>query len=238
MLSGRSPSACQNNACDDTLEPTLLDQLEGAFGGRSVAVVSSWDAIAHAVSANPASGMLLSTGRFHSRGIDDALLSAGRTANPWPGNGAYRPDALTGELALRILREAQPRALFVGLGDTDEYAHHGDYARYLQALESADSFLASVESTLAELGDRGARTAVFVTSDHGRNAGFRDHGGAWPESSRVWLVARGPGIVARGAVSAPRSLRLADVAPTARALLGIAPDADPRAGEAIETLLR
>jgi hypothetical protein len=237
IFSGRSPSACQSNSCGDIAEATLFDDVEAQYSGESVAVVSSWESIAHAASGNPASHLLLSTGRVQSRGLPAAWLAQASGANPWPGGGEYRPDALTGPIALRVLQEAQPKAMFIGLGDTDEYAHHGDYAGYIRALESADAFLFRLETTLAAMGERGARTSVFVTCDHGRSSGFNDHGGAWAESGRVWLVAHGSGIGARGAVDAGRPVRLADIAATARELIGASPDTDARAGRPIEALL-
>lgn len=36
------------------------------------------------------------------------------------------------------LRQVEPSFLFLGLGDTDEYAHRNDYRGYLRALGHAD----------------------------------------------------------------------------------------------------
>lgn len=236
ILSGRAPTGCQSNQCDDTLEPTLLDEVAAAFPSEEVAVVSSWESIRHAAGAT--SRMTVSTGRVFANKVPSAWLQAGKDVGPWPGDGEYRPDESTAALALRVLREKRPRAIFIGLGDTDEHAHHGDYAGYLGALSRADAFLASLEDELSRMGTRGERTTVLVMCDHGRGAGFRDHGAAWPESSRVWLVAHGAGIANKGMVDLRREARLADVAPTARALMGLTADDDRRAGEPLSAMLR
>ena len=62
---------------------------------------------------------------------------------------------------------------------------------------------------------------MFVTTDHGRASTFREHGGAYPESAAVWLVAWGPSFHARGSLVTEQPHHLSDLAPTARVVLGI-----------------
>jgi hypothetical protein len=78
-----------------------------------------------------------------------------------------------------------------------------------------------VAAALAELEASGRRATLFVTTDHGRSAGFSGHGGSSPESAEVWLVASGWGIAPRGLVSGDGTRRLADVASTIRMLSGV-----------------
>jgi Type I phosphodiesterase / nucleotide pyrophosphatase len=213
IFGGRTPVHCRDNDCPQTQEATIADLTPDA------AVFSSWAPIARAASAVTASGppgLYVSTGQ--------------------PGTGAFRPDRDTGAAALAHLFEQRPRFLFLGLGEPDEEAHGGDYARYLDALRRDDAILGDLVETLRTMGDRGRRTAVFVTCDHGRSANFRDHGAAWPESSRVWLVAAGGGIPAVGPVTSLSNHHLADIAPTVRALLGLPSDPSPRAGSPIVEL--
>src|SRR5690606_33725694 len=70
----------------------------------------------------------------------------------------------------------------------------------------------------AQLTAQGHPVTFFITTDHGRDAGFAEHGGA-PEAARTWLVAAGAGIKARGNVASTH--QLSDLAPTAAKLLGI-----------------
>ena len=125
----------------------------------------------------------------------------------------------------------RPRILWVALGDPDEYAHRGDRRGYDAALAAADRLLARLVATVG-LDD----AVVFVTADHGRAANFRDHGDA-PESSGVWLVAAGAGIPRAGFVRTRALHRLADIAPTLRALVHARADGSARAGRPIEELL-
>jgi arylsulfatase A-like enzyme len=123
----------------------------------------------------------------------------------------------------------------VALGDTDEHAHRGDYVGYLESLREADRFIGELVRTLAALDRYGQETTIVVTTDHGRAKSFHGHGGT--DSARVWLMAAGGAILPRGAVAANRPVRLADVAPTFRALLGLEPERSPRAGSPIDALL-
>jgi bisphosphoglycerate-independent phosphoglycerate mutase (AlkP superfamily) len=121
--------------------------------------------------------------------------------------------------------------LWVALGDADEYAHRGDRDAYLGALAAADRLLGRLVA-LVGLED----TIVLVTADHGRAANFRDHGDA-PESSGVWLVAAGAGVPRVGFAHTGSRHRLADIAPTLRAILRLPADESPRRGRPIDELL-
>ncbi len=39
---------------------------------------------------------------------------------------------------------SSPRVLFIGLDETDDYAHHASYDHYLQAAHDADKMIASL----------------------------------------------------------------------------------------------
>jgi hypothetical protein len=233
IFTGRA-SRCHDNDCPPIREQTIADEL--AARGEDVAVFSSWERIANAAASN-VRRIALSTGRSIAYGVDDDLLAPGRHAGPYPGSGDFRPDRFTARAALAHLERHRPSFLFVGLGEPDELAHMDDYEGYLASLHTCDAVVGEIRATLARMGERGAKTSLFVTTDHGRARRFKTHGEAWPESGRVWLVASGAGVVARGSLDTKTHV-LADVAPTLRVLLGLAPpSARTGDGRAIEELL-
>ncbi len=221
ILGGRPPAACQDNLCPRTRLPTILD--EARASGAKVAAFSSWAPLERAVTALP--------GAFH--------VSCGRRegdkTDPYPGHGSYRPDRATASLALAYFEAEQPDVMFLGLGDSDEYAHRGDYAGYLSAIRHADDVIGRLMDIIDRSGPRGRKTHVIVTADHGRAADFRSHG-RMPEAARVWMVAAGPRFQARGRVTSVVERRLADIAPTARVVLGLPPDTSEFAGKPITEL--
>jgi hypothetical protein len=245
IMTGRGRGDCTQNVCPPLEEPTLLDELlESASNPEEVAVVASWDTYARAVTRDP-TGLAVSAGRKQgltreklrvapavSQALDD-----GAGADPWPGHGAYRPDAYTMQVALAYLEARRPRLLVVGLGDTDEHAHRGDYRGYLGALTRVDAFVGRVLDLLERFEEDGAETWLILTTDHGRSASFKGHGRWAPESRHVWLLARGPRVPARGLVAPSGERRLCDVAPTLRLVFGLPADPSPRAGQPIPELL-
>lgn len=222
ILTGRPPVHCQDNDCPPVDTPTVLDEAYAA--GARVAAFASWEKLERAVSVAP--------GRFP--------ISCGRdgdpTIDPYPGHGDFRPDAITANLALRHLATQQPDVLYLALGEPDEYAHRDDYDGYVRALSFADAVVGQLFALLDRMGERGEKTHVFVTADHGRASSFRHHGGWAPESARVWLFAAGPDIAARGRVPTPAEHRLADVAPTLRVVLGLEDDRALSAGRPLTEL--
>jgi hypothetical protein len=239
ILTGRPPRACLDNECTGLDEDTILDEVVAA--GHRAALFASWERLDRVAARAPAA--VVWAGRHGRRGElpPDAELQVavaeGERADPSPGLDDFRPDRYTAAAALRFLELQRPTFLFLGLGEPDEYAHRGDRDGYRASLRSADAILADLEERLAGMGERGRRTAIFVTADHGRAENFRDHGAFAPESSRVWLVALGAGIAGRGFVRAPARRHLADVAPTARALLGLETDRSAHAGHVLDELL-
>jgi hypothetical protein len=240
ILTGRRGThACVNNECGPLQEPTLLDELRlrGGLDGDEVVVLSSWPVIDRAAAAAPGA-ITLSVGRhggvtrarLEREAAVAATLADGADARAFPGRGDYRPDAATAAVAAALVAARQPRVLWISLGDTDEYAHRGDWPRYLAALSAADALIGRLAAGAAD------DTIFLATADHGRSANFRDHGDSF-ESGASWLVAAGGAIAASGIVSDGGSHRLADIAPSLRALLHLGRDASPRAGEPIAALV-
>jgi hypothetical protein len=245
MLTGRRITACRDNRCTHAGASTVLDDCTRIDGSdvRDCAAITSWPSIARVV-AKHRERVALSTGRHggKTRALLESdpalrqLLHEGARAGPHPGHGDFRPDRYTAELALRYLDRNEPRLLFVGLGEPDEYAHRNDYASYLRSLRAADALIGQITKKLAVLAARGARTAFFITTDHGRADSFVSHGAAHAESRKVWLVAAGTEIPARGHQAAHPPRYLADIAPTMRRLLQTPDDLHPHAGQALHEL--
>jgi hypothetical protein len=247
ILTGRTATRCRDNACSRVEEPTFADELAARARPNpwdETAVIASWECLERAASSG-SGDVVVSAGRHGGRRLDwlrsddgeSVLLDEASRASSYPGEADFRPDRLTADIALRYLVTRAPRFLFVGLGEPDEYAHQDNYRGYLESLRAADRSLGRLVAALSSLGERGKRTSIFVTTDHGRSNAFRDHGGFAPESGRVWLVASGSGVAGAGLVRSSEPHRLADVAPTMRALLGVPADTREGAGRVIREAL-
>jgi hypothetical protein len=234
LFLGRQPN-CSNNDCPATRESTFLDDWLAQKEGGKLTLISSWSAIPR-VAARHVDRLFVSAGRNHNVRFASWLgehrihqvYRKGRNAEPKPGCEDYRPDRYTAELALTVLQTETPDFLFLGLGDTDEYAHQNRYYDYLNAIRRADDTIGKIDEWLQLRERNGERTLFVVTTDHGRALNFVDHGGN-VEAAAIWALMAGSVVKLRGTPSFPPTT-LSDFAPTFRALLELSPDRSVTAG--------
>lgn len=244
MLSGTAKTGCYNNGCRRMNRPSLLDDYaeESHPHPTPAAAFSSWPKVEFAastgrrgiVSAGRHGGFNLGALRRYPK-TQRIFRAASNSTGMAGAADDFRSDAWTGGVAYTFLKEANPDFVFVSLGETDEWGHQNDYPQYLRALSSADRFVGRVRRYL----NRSAReTALFVTTDHGRASGFRDHGSDHPESSRSFLFAEGTMIRAAGPISPVSETYLRDIAPTVRAIAGLRQREGSDQGRALVELMR
>jgi phosphopentomutase len=136
--------------------------------------------------------------------------------------GEVRFDAPTIFGALEYLRTRKPRVLYVLLGETDEWAHQRRYDLYLDAAWRNDRMIRRLWEAAQSMPEYANRTALVVTTDHGRGDTTKDwtsHGREVPVSDRIWIAVMGPGVPALGVRSGVASTQ-SQVAATIAALLG------------------
>jgi hypothetical protein len=124
---------------------------------------------------------------------------------------------------LDAVRERQPRVLFVGYGETDNWAHSGRYDLVLHSAHIFDHFVAELWDTLQSLPAFRGQTTLIITTDHGRGSGpvdWKEHGVEQPGSENIWLAVMGPDTAALGERTHTGEIRQAQIAATVAALLG------------------
>lgn len=137
--------------------------------------------------------------------------------------GWAEADARAAELTAGILRDANPDALFVYLGNPDETSHESGSigAEYRAAIALADEHVGTIVRALnARPSIAREDWLVVVATDHGRRADG-GHGGDTPEEMTTFILLSGDAVAGR---AAPAGARIVDVAATALAHLGIAID--------------
>lgn len=131
-------------------------------------------------------------------------------------------DAITTEAALEHLVRHKPHVLYIALGETDEWAHGRRYDLYLESANQADRFLAELWRTVQELPEYRGKTALILTTDHGRGStpdDWTDHGQEVPGAEDIWIAVMGPGTPASGVREGVESTQ-SQVAGTIARLLG------------------
>lgn len=140
------------------------------------------------------------------------------TTQLWNDNAL---DALMQAALINHVRAKKPRVLFVGYGETDEWAHARRYDLTLKSARSVDGFIAELWRTMQAMPEYRGRTTFIVTTDHGRGDGnkWTDHGEDVDGAERIWIAAMGPGIPANGEVRGA-SVAQSQIAATVASLLG------------------
>jgi hypothetical protein len=133
------------------------------------------------------------------------------------------PDSFTHEDLLDYMQTHSPRALFVGYGETDDWAHAGKYDLVLQAAHEDDLRIAELWNTMqAKPGYRGQVTFI-ITCDHGRGSGlklWRDHDKNIAGAENIWIAVMGPDTPATGELANVRRVTQSQIAATVAQLLG------------------
>ena len=135
---------------------------------------------------------------------------------------SVRYDVFTAAGAIEALRSAQPRVLYVSLGETDDWAHAGRYDRYLLTAKQNDHFIRQLWME-TQLNKRYRnKTAFLISTDHGRGdgrEGWKSHGSSLPGSERIWIAAFGAGFDSSG-IDLGGDYTQSQIAPTVAKLLG------------------
>ena len=119
--------------------------------------------------------------------------------------------------------KAQPRVLFVGYGETDDWGHMGRYDLLLRAAHSFDRYVEQLWNKLQSLPAYRDQTTFILTADHGRGSGpveWKDHGVKERGSDNIWIAVMGPDTPPLGERTGTSEVHQAQIAATIAALLG------------------
>lgn len=263
VLTGKADPRIDSNEYGANPNVTFLEwlQRQKAFAG-GVRAFGSWNAFDRIINEER-SGVPVNSG-FETDGGKDpeiAMLDriVGSTAHLWESE---RWDSMTLEYALHGIRKHRPRAVFVSFGETDEFAHSGDYAQYLIAIHRGDAFIARIWETLQADPFYRGKTTLIVTTDHGRgdtrndrpDMSWRQHSSpaalvkdtapykalfpqGIPDSNQTWIGIMGPQVQAGAGkkYAAQNCAHNDQIAATALTALGLDWQAfDPQAGAPLQ----
>ncbi len=158
---------------------------------------------------------------------------------------SYRPwgnaeclDVFTHYAALEYLKVNKPKVLFIGYGETDEWAHHGMYRSYLDAAHMFDQWVAQIWSYIQSEPAYKNKTALFITTDHGRGdlvkSQWTSHGSEIKDSDETWMMLLVPGTAAKGEVKINQQLYANQIAQTIANALGVTYKAAHTIGKKID----
>jgi hypothetical protein len=225
LLSGAPDPRIDSNDKRPNPNITVLEWLNGreAYRGR-VAAFCSWDVFPFIINRER-SGVLVNAGwdPVADRGRSDLAMLNRLLADTTPAADGVRHDSFTFAAALEHLRAEKPRVMYLGLGETDDWAHAGRYDRYLESAHRFDRFVGELWQELQRTEGYRGRTSLVITTDHGRGTGpedWKSHGEKIPASQNIWIAVLGPDTPASGERTNVDPVTQSQVAPTVAALLG------------------
>jgi hypothetical protein len=124
---------------------------------------------------------------------------------------------------LDYVKSAHPRLLFVGYGETDNWAHSGRYDLVLESAHRVDEFVGQLWETMQAMPEYRGQTTFIITTDHGRGGGleeWKDHGVDQKGSENIWIAIIGPDTGPLGERANGNPVTQSQIAATIAELLG------------------
>jgi hypothetical protein len=139
------------------------------------------------------------------------------------GKSHTRYDWLTFLNAKEYIEQHHPKIVFIGLGETDEFAHEAHYDQYLQHGNAVDKMISDLWYYVQTNSFYKNKTTFIITTDHGRGNrifNWNKHSLFTKGSSQTWMAMIGPGIVPIGEMKSEEQVYQKQIASTIASLLG------------------
>jgi hypothetical protein len=227
LLTGAADPRIDSNGYPPNPNVTVFEWLAAkpAYRGK-VAAFATWAAFRRIFNRDRA-GFIVQDGwdppfaklpRTPRRAVIDSIYRT--MVQLWPENSFDAPMHMA---MAEHLRAAKPRVLFVGYGETDEWAHSGRYDLLLRSARQVDAFIADLWRTMQSMPEYRGTTTFIITTDHGRGDGpaaWRDHGARVAGAQNIWLAVIGPDTPPLGERANVEPITQSQIAATLAALLG------------------
>lgn len=191
------------------------------YAGKVVAF-SSWNLMPYILAENR-SGLPVNSGYEMLEEGDDTLnILINEVQKNVAHKGNTRQDLLTYASAKNYIEQQHPKVVFLGLGETDEYAHKGHYDQYLQKAHQVDRMLAELWYYVQTDPFYKDNTVFLITTDHGRGSKrnkWSQHGFWVKGSGEAWMAMIGAGIASEGEIKTEERLYQKQIASTVSLLL-------------------
>ncbi len=228
MLTGRPDPKIDRNEFGPNPNVTVFEWLNNMpeFRGK-VAVYGTWN-VFQDIFNEKRSGLVMQTGwnlpgkgkaKFSPR--DELMDELYRTTTPLDGEDTY--NSFIQVPLLNYVKTSHPRVLFVGYGETDNWAHQGRYDLVLESAHGFDHFVQQLWETMQKMPEYRDQTTFILTTDHGRGSGlmeWKEHGVDEKGSENIWIAIIGPDTPPRGERENIDPVTQAQIAATVAALLG------------------
>ncbi|MFD2516999.1 alkaline phosphatase family protein [Salinimicrobium flavum] len=216
-------------------DPEFKDKI-GLFG--------SWDIFPY-IFSEQRSALFINAGYRNSLRTEpsSAEILLGKIQQETPRRWeTVRFDTFTHNFALEYLKTEKPRLLYIGYGETDDFAHEGRYDHYLKSARKNDDMIRELWEYVQRDPFYKDQTTFIITTDHGRGESatekstWKHHGPSIENSGQTWIVAFGKGISKEGEQSKERQYYTNQIAATVARILGFEYTGNGKAGKPLDVL--
>jgi hypothetical protein len=226
MSTGYPNDAIDSNEFGPNPNATVFEWLNkfDEFRGK-VAIFGTWNVYDNIFNRSR-SGLVMQTGwslpqKAHETPRDALLRELYNTTTRFDDD-----DVANSFLQIPLLdyvKEGHPRVLFVGYGETDNWAHQGRYDLVLESAHGMDRFVGQLWNTMQSMPQYRGNTTFIITTDHGRGSGlteWKEHGVEEKGSENVWIAVLGPDTAPLGERIQVAPVTQAQIAATVAAFVG------------------
>jgi hypothetical protein len=226
MLTGHPDPKIDSNEFGTNPNLTVFEWLNKMpeFRGK-VAVYATWNTFKD-IFNEKRSGLVMQTGwdlpekgKLSPR--QELLNELYRTTTPLDGDDTF--NSFIQVPLLEYVQSGHPRVLFVGYGETDNWAHQGRYDLVLKSAHGFDHFVQQLWEIMQSMPEYRDQTTFILTTDHGRGSGlveWKEHGVDQKGSENIWIAVMGPDTPARGERQGGATVTQSQIAATVAAFLG------------------
>ncbi|RJE72771.1 sulfatase-like hydrolase/transferase [Reichenbachiella sp. MSK19-1] len=218
---------------------TILEHLNNTkkYKGQ-VAAFGSWDVFPYIINRER-SGLPINAGfekATDSPSETESFLNKiqDEIRGPW---GGVRLDVFTHHYAMEYMKKNKPKVLYVAYGETDDFAHDGEYDQYLKSAKQTDAYIKELWDYAQSQDQYKGKTTLIITTDHGRGTHpkktWQHHGNRIKDAGEIWIAVMGPDSPAKGEIKEEGQFYQNQVARTVMEALG-EKYKQPKAGEAVQ----
>lgn len=226
ILTGRPNPKIISNKKTPNESITVLEWVNNQpeFKGK-VEAFCSWDVFPYIINEER-SGVPVNAGweEFTNMGDPAKQEQLNAMTRELPHNwGGIRFDMLTFEGAMDSLKHHKPRLLYIGFGETDDWAHDGRYDMYIESAHRTDQYIQRIWELVQSMPEYKDKTTIILTSDHGRgdtHPDWKNHSTKIEGADKIWTAVLGPDTPGKGVLKKANATQ-GQVAATIAALLDL-----------------
>lgn len=226
MLTGSGDPRIDSNSKKPNPNVTVFEWLNGKPSLRGkVAVLGTWDVFPYIFNIErsrlpiwPGDEPAFEKERIQS---PEAVIEFMRDTTPVWEDVTF--DSHLIHTATDYVKRKRPGLMFVGFGETDEWAHSGRYDLYLRAARHMDGYVRRLWELAQSLPQYRGTTTFIILADHGRGSGleeWKSHSEKIPSSEADWIAVIGPDTPPLGERTGGESQTISQIAATIGALFG------------------